>query len=149
MSIYLDASFLIPMLVREPISEVVRNFIAEIEQELLVSDFAAVEVASGLSRLVRTGLLTAAEATDRLTDFETWRAASATPADGHSADARLAYTYVRRVELMLRAPDALHLAMAHRLQATLVTFDRRLSRAATALGIMTQIPERISGRAPR
>lgn len=137
----MDASFLIPMLVRESVSEAVRAFLAETEEELLVSDFAAVEVASGLSRLVRTGVLSAVEATGRLADFETWRAASTSPADGHSADARLAYTYVRRVELMLRAPDALHLAMAHRLQAMLVTFDRRLSRAAAALGIMTQMPE--------
>jgi predicted nucleic acid-binding protein len=141
MSIYLDASFLIPMLVREPVSEAVRAFLTETEQELLVSDFAAVEVASGLSRLVRTGLLTTAEATARLANFETWRAGSASTADIHAADARLAYTYVRRFELMLRAPDALHLAMAHRLQATLVTFDRRLSQAAASLGIMAQIPE--------
>lgn len=79
-------------------------------QELLVSDFAAAEVAAALSRLVRMGLLAHADATERLADFDVWRAAMGTPADIHAADARLANAYVRRFELLLRAPDALHKA---------------------------------------
>ena len=43
--------------------------------------------------------------------------------------------YVRRFDLALRAPDALHLAIARRLDATLVTLDRRLAAAAGELGI--------------
>ena len=46
-----------------------------------------------------------------------------------------AYIYVRRFDLALRAPDALHLAVARRLDATLVTLDRRLTAAARELGI--------------
>jgi hypothetical protein len=141
MSIYLDTSVLIPTVIDEPTSGTVKAYLIAAEQELLVSDFAAAEVASVLSRLARTGVLSPMEAASRLGDFDTWRAATSSSADVHTADARLAYTYVRRFELMLRAPDALHLAMAHRLQATLVTFDRRLSRAAAAFGIMTQTPE--------
>ena len=45
------------------------------------------------------------------------------------------YIYVRRFDLALRAPDALHLAIARRLDATLVTLDRRLAAAAGELGI--------------
>jgi hypothetical protein len=135
MSIYLDASFLIPTLVQEEASGVVKAYLVASDQELLVSDFAAAEVASGLSRLVRTGLLTAAEGAARLADFDAWRAATSAPVDVHAADVRLAYAYVRRFELALRAPDALHLAIVLRIDATLVTLDRRLARAAQELGV--------------
>ena len=134
MSIYLDTSVLIPTLVREPASDAVRAYLAA-KDDRLISDFAAVEVASALSRLIRT------EAVARLADFDTWRAATSSSADTHAADARLANTYVRRFELMLRAPDALHLAIVNRLRATLVTFDRRLERAAQELGIAVEVPQ--------
>jgi predicted nucleic acid-binding protein len=135
MSIYLDASFLTPTLVRESISDAVKAYLVANEQELLVSEFAAAEVASALSRLVRMGLLETADALARLADFEAWRAGASSPVDVHAADVRLAYTYVRRFELRLRAPDALHLAIARRIDATLVTLDRRLASAAEELGI--------------
>jgi predicted nucleic acid-binding protein len=139
MSIYLDTSVLIPTLVKEAASDAVEASLTR-GQERLISDFAAVEVASVLSRFVRTGQLHAAEAVARLADFETWRAATSLPADLRAADARLAYAYVRRFELMLRAPDALHLAIANRLEATLVTLDRRMERAAQELGIAVEVP---------
>jgi uncharacterized protein len=141
MSIYLDASFLTPTLVREPVSDAVKAYLVGTGEELLVSEFAAAEVASALSRLVRMGLLTVAEGAMRLADFDTWRAATSTPTDVHPADARLAHTYVRRFDLALRAPDALHLAITHRLNAKLVTLDRRLERAARGLGIAVEVPQ--------
>jgi predicted nucleic acid-binding protein len=136
----LDASCLIPTLVQEATSEDVRAYLST-RQERLISDFAAVEVASSLSRLVRTGLLAAAEAVARLTDFQAWRTATSLPAEVQAADVRLAYAYVCRFELMLRAPDALHLAITNRLRATLVTLDRRLERAARELGIAVERPQ--------
>jgi predicted nucleic acid-binding protein len=81
------------------------------------------------------GLLTAAAASARLADFEAWRAATSSPVEVHAADVRLAYAYIRRFDLMLRAPDALHLAITRRIDATLATFDRRLARAAGELGV--------------
>jgi predicted nucleic acid-binding protein len=42
---------------------------------------------------------------------------------------------VRRFDLKLRAPDALHLAICRRLQARLVTLDNNLARAARALDV--------------
>jgi uncharacterized protein len=140
MSIYLDTSVLIPTLVREAASDAVRAYLAA-KDDRLISDFAAVEVASVLSRLVRTSQLTLTEAAVRLADFDAWRAATSSCADIHAADARLANAYVRRFELMLRAPDALHLAIANRLQATLVTLDRRVERAAEELGVAVEVPQ--------
>ena len=135
MSAYLDASILLPTLIAEPMTEAVYDYLGADHQELLISDFAAAEVASALSRLVRMALLTEADASARLADFDAWRAAMSLPVDIRASDARLAYVYVRRFDLGLRAPDALHLAIARRLDATLVTLDRRLTAAARELGI--------------
>jgi predicted nucleic acid-binding protein len=139
MSIYLDTSVLIPTLVEEAVSKAVEAYLIAVEQELLISELAAAEVASALSRLVRTHLLETDDASSRLADFEAWRAGAASPVDVHPADARLAYAYVRRSELMLRAPDALHLAITARLDASLATLDRRLQRAAQQLGIAVEL----------
>ena len=135
MRIYLDASVLIALLAEEPTSGAVRRFLRAHREDRLVSDFAAAEVASTISRLLRMRLLTEEEGSIRLADFDAWRAAATSAADVHAADARLAYIYVRRFDLGLRAPDALHLAIARRLDATLVTLDRRLAIAANQLGV--------------
>ena len=141
MSGYLDASVLLPRLVEEPDSAAIDAYLARSREDLLISDFAAAEVASALSRLVRMRQLRPADASASLDDFEIWRAATGSPVEVHAADVRLAYAYVRRFDLMLRAPDALHLALARRLDATLVTLDRRLERAAQQLGIAVEVPQ--------
>ena len=135
MRIYLDDSVLIALLAEEPKSGSVRRFLRAHREDRLISDFAAAEVASAISRLLRMRLLTEEEGSTRLADFDAWRAAATSAADMHAADARLAYVYVRRFDLGLRAPDALHLAITRRLDATLVTLDRRLVIAANQLGV--------------
>lgn len=140
MSTYLDASVLLPTLIAEPTTEAVYDCLGADGRELLISDFAAAEVASALSRLVRMALLTDADASARLADFDAWRAAVSSPVDIAVSDARLAYIFVRRFDLGLRAPDALHLAIARRLDATLVTLDRRMATAARELGVAVEDP---------
>lgn len=140
MSAYLDASVLLPTLIAEPATETVYDCLAG-DPNLLVSDFAAAEVASALSRLVRMAVLTDADASARLADFDAWRAAMSAPVDIQASDARLAYAYVRRFDLRLRAPDALHLAIARRLDATLVTLDRRLATAGREMGVAVEVPK--------
>lgn len=141
MSLYLDTSVLLPTLIQEESTIAVQTYLQANGRELLISDFAAAEVASALSRLLRTGLLDGPGASARLADFEAWRAATSSPVDLHAADARLAYVYVRKFDLALRAPDALHIAIARRHDAVLVTFDRRMARAAAALGITAYVPQ--------
>jgi uncharacterized protein len=68
-----------------------------------------------------------AEAAERLADFDAWRAGKTDNADLGAHDCRLASTYVRRFDLKLRAPDALHAAICCRLELQLVTLDRRLA----------------------
>ncbi|HWB50055.1 MAG TPA: type II toxin-antitoxin system VapC family toxin [Stellaceae bacterium] len=139
MSIYLDASAILPSLVDEPMSDSVQRFLAS-HPDRLISDFAAAEVAAALSRMVRTQQLDVSNANLRLADFDAWRAATSTSVDLRAVDARLAGAYVRRFDLMLHAPDALHLALARRVDATLVTLDRRMARAAEELGISVAMP---------
>ena len=140
MSFYLDTSAILPSLVEEPTSRAISAFLLGAESDLLVSDFAATEVAAVLSRMVRMGNTAPDTALARLAEFDTWRTTAAISIEIHAADARLAYSFLRRFELKLHAPDALHLAIARRLDAILVTLDRPLARAATALGIAVEMP---------
>ena len=135
MSVYLDASVLLPTLIEEPGSAAVDRFIADLDEEMIISEFAAAEVASALSRLVRTGMMAPADAGERLADFDAWRGAAASDLDLQASDVRLANVFVRRFDLMLRAPDALHIALCRRCDLTLATMDRRRTQAADALGV--------------
>jgi hypothetical protein len=135
LSLYLDASVLLPTLVPEPGSAAVDLFFSTATEPLVVSEFAAAEVSSAISRLVRMRLIRPDQATGRLAAFDGWRATEAEMLDVESADMRLAGVIVRRFDLMLRAPDALHLAICQRLGAQLITLDARLATAAGELGI--------------
>ena len=137
MSVYLDASVILPTLIEDAASTIVDRFMEDLDDDLIVSEFAAAEVASALSRLVRTGLLGGEDASRRLADFDAWRAAAARDLDLQAADVRLANVFVRRFDLMLRAPDALHAAACRREDHLLVTLDRRLAAAALELGVRT------------
>ena len=139
MSAYLDASVIPPTLIEEPGSAIVDRFLGEIDQQVVVSELAAAEVASALSRLVRTGLLEIGEARDRLADFDAWRAAATQDFDIQPSDLRLANVFVRRFDLMLGTPDALHAAACRRQDHLLVTMDRRLAAAALELGVRTEL----------
>jgi len=132
---YLDASAILSTLIDEPRSVAVDGFIAAVSEPLVVSEFAAAEVASALSRLVRTRIIDPEDAAARLSDFDAWRATAATELDFQASDMRLAQVYVRRFDLRLRAPDALHAAACRRACHSLVTLDRRLAFAAEALGL--------------
>jgi len=136
---YLDASALAPMLTLEPTLTAIAGFMKTRPAPLHVSEFAVAEVGSVMSRLVRMGALSASEASDRLSAFDAWRGAEAQSADVHASDVRACTAIVRRFELMLKAPDALHLAICLRLGARLVTLDHRLARAAQVLDVPVEL----------
>ena len=114
-------------------------FMSIVQQDLWVSHFAA-GGGSALSRLVRIGRLQATDGAACLSDFDVWRAAMTRHAEIHAVDVRLAAAYVRRFDLGLRAPDALHLAIARRLDIALVTLDRRMMAAASELAAAVEVP---------
>ncbi len=67
----------------------------------------------------------------------TWRERWAADAETTRADVDAAIQLVRRFDLVLRGPDALHIAMAQRLGARLCTFDARMATAAAGVGLET------------
>lgn len=139
MTIYFDASVLLPTLIEEPGSAAVDRYIETCTEDFVISEFASAEVASALSRLVRTGVLDQDDALARLADFDAWRATATVEFDLQASDIRLANIFVRRFDLMLRAPDAVHAAVCRRADFLLVTLDHRLNLAATELGVRTQL----------
>ena len=80
------------------------------QPELIVSDFAAAEFASVIARAVRK-------------------------VEPRPADMVGAASFMRRLDLNLRTPDALNIAIAQRLAAELVTFDEKMAANARQLGV--------------
>lgn len=119
-----------PLAVEEATSDKVQAFIDRRDDRLLVSEFAAAEAASGVSRLVRMGELDPGAATAALDDLDAWRFIATESVDVTADDLRLAHMLVRHFETKLRAADALHVAIAKRLGARLVTRDKGMRDAA-------------------
>ena len=125
---------MLPTLVHENASAAVLAFLAAASEELVVSDYAAAEVASAISRLVRMQDLTSAEGLESLQQFDAWRSADTLPVEIHNTDIVDAAALVRRFELKLRTPDALHLAVCVRTGARIVTLDSTLGAVSAAIG---------------
>jgi hypothetical protein len=140
LTLYLDASLLVSRFVLQPGTAAVDRLLESADDALAVSSFAAGELASALSRLVRMSELEPAQAREALDDFDSWVAGRAIEIETDDADVRLAATFVRRFELALRMPDALHLAACSRHGYSLVTLDARLARAAGELGLASIVP---------
>jgi len=140
LSLYLDASAIVPTLVEEAASQPLDAFLSAATDTLVVSDFAAAEVASAISRLVRMKVLETDQANTLLREFDIWRATATTGMDFQPSDFRLANIFLRQFDLGMRAPDALHAAACRRGDHRLVTLDRRLAEAAEILGLEVDCP---------
>src|SRR5271167_3199485 len=75
------------------------------------------------------------EARSGCSAFDTWTAQATLREETMTADIRAAEAFLRRLDLSLRTADALNIAIAQRLRAELVTFDRRMEASARLLGI--------------
>jgi uncharacterized protein len=137
---YLDASVLVALLAPEPLSARADGFVRANPTGLTVSDFAIAELASAIARRVRTKECTLDEARADLADFDAWMKRSAEFIETAPADIAVASTFLRRLDLPLKTPDAIHIAIAQRVDATLVTFDRQMAAAARALGTIIATP---------
>jgi hypothetical protein len=102
---------------------------------LVVSDFVSAEFSAVIGVRVRTKLLSESDAYLAFSNFDRWIKRSVLRVDMTSSDIGFAGTILRQLELALRAPDAIHLAIARRVGAELATFDKRMAVAARALGI--------------
>ncbi|MBX9700960.1 MAG: PIN domain-containing protein [Acetobacteraceae bacterium] len=134
MTLLPDTSALASAFLHDVHAERARAALASVAS-IAVSSFAAAEFASAVSLRVRTRHLSRDAALRVLDVFDTWVSLSADKVEVLPADIDVAAGYVRRFDLALKAPDALHLAVASRLGLPLLTFDARQAAAARALGV--------------
>ena len=133
---YLDASVLVALFTNDALTARADTYLRTHTPILLVSDFAAAEFASAVSRRVRMAELTGAEAQIVFTNFDAWTARATQRIGISTADIRAAEAFLRRLDLTLRTPDALNIAIAERAAATLVTFDKKMATCARTLGVV-------------
>jgi uncharacterized protein len=133
--LYLDASALVAIIALEPTYAAVRAAVGADPTVPVVTDFARAEASAALMRLMRIQTLSGVHASEALERLDVWALKVAVLDKINSDDMEAAIRFVRFPELSLRAPDAIHIAAAHRLGATLLTLDRGMARAAAALGV--------------
>ena len=134
MSVYLDASILVSFFVTDSMSQRADALVRGVSAPLVVSDFATAEFASALGRRVRMGRIGRDDARGTLVDLDAWISRAANAVGVEAADIARAATFLRRLDMNLRTPDAIHIATAQRLDAELATFDERMADNARALG---------------
>lgn len=131
--IYLDASVIVPLFVAEPRSAEANARI--LGQALVASPLSFAETSSAIGRRVRIQELRDIDAQSAFLALDAWAAEAVLSVELTNEDFAAATGLIRRVDLALRTPDALHIAIAARWGAKLLTFDARMAAAATALGV--------------
>jgi predicted nucleic acid-binding protein len=135
LTIYLDTSVIVSLFVPDRFTAIADTMLKREQAVVAVSDFAAAEFASAISLRVRTAAMKAAEALVTFSDFDAWISTAVEHVSVDSADIRIASTALRRLDLPLKAPDAVHIGIALRLGAVLATFDDQMIESASALGL--------------
>jgi predicted nucleic acid-binding protein len=138
---YLDTSVLIALLLPEPDSTAVRNWLARNEGvELGTSDWAVVEFASAMGIKVRQKALKLREAEAARRMLETLLAESLRIEVPSRAAFAKAAELVAQFRQGLRGGDALHLATALEAGADrFITLDRKLISAARRLKVPLRV----------
>jgi uncharacterized protein len=134
-SLYLDASAFVPLHVADALSSRARALISSWTRQVVVSDLTVAEFSSVIARRFRTLELTKAEAAKCISNGDVWVSLYANSVEITGHDLKQAIAWIQRLELPLRTPDALHLAIAMRLGARLITFDRQMAQSAASLDI--------------
>jgi uncharacterized protein len=135
MALYLDASALVALFAEEPATIPLSKLLEESEGAPIVTDFAVAETSAALARLVRIGARTREQVERAYKQLDTWAVQSTVREQVGAADVGRATEFVRQRGIVLRASDAIHLAAADRLGATVLTSDKGMSTAAERLEI--------------
>ena len=134
--LYLDTSLLIAALTNEAETLQMQRWLVEQDpDELVTSDWVATEFSAALSIKLRTGGIEAHHRAGALTMFTRLCNDNLTVLPVSRLQFQTAARFADQYALGLRAGDALHLAVCADQGATICTLDRRLSEAASALGV--------------
>ena len=128
MSVYLDASVIVPLFVQEKTSEAVLAWMASADR-VIVSDWAIAEVSSAMSHHVRRRSLDPDERDLAETRVTLWLDRAAAVQEVEPEDV-MACRFLLHRHPRLRTPDAMHLAIVQRLKCDLATYDHDLADAA-------------------
>ena len=135
MSAYLDANVIVPLFAVDTLTSRAETALRFVQDDLIMSDFSTAEFSSVIARRVRTRALRTEEARAAFSNFDTWSARRVTLVRLESFDILDATALMRRLDLPIRTPDALHIAMVQRIGCRLLTFDRSMAGVARTLGI--------------
>jgi predicted nucleic acid-binding protein len=141
LTVYLDTSVIVPLLVPEPMSPVVDRWLAGAGDAVTTSRWAVIELHSAVGMKVRAGHLDPGQGSAVLHALATKVLPSLALIEVEPGHMTAAAGLLGQLDLGLRAGDALHLAMAHAASAAaLVTFDHRLCAASRATGLDAMAP---------
>ncbi len=138
MIVYLDTSVVVSVLVNEATTTETVRWLRESGGQLALSEWTATEFAGALAMKVRTSAMQPCdrERTQRIFD-QRFRPRTLTfPVT--TDDFRTAAQFVGKYEYGLRAPDALHMAIASANFAVLFTRDRPMAEAGMAMGLSVE-----------
>jgi predicted nucleic acid-binding protein len=132
---YFDTSVILPLLIADVHDERAQALLRRLPRPYAISDWTVAEVTSVLARNVREDKLTGLEAEVVLGTLRTWIAGSAQVVEVQPQDVRSAADMLGTFKTALRAPDALHIAIAKRMGASLATYDKTMARDAAQFNV--------------
>lgn len=137
---YVDTSVLVAALTKEADTRRAERWLtAASAGNLAISDWVVAEFSAALSIKLRVGSIDVLQRATALAAFARMIDESFVLAAITSGHFRAAARFADKHEFGLRAPDALHLAIASGEGATLCTLDKRLASAGKALGVATRL----------
>jgi predicted nucleic acid-binding protein len=107
--LYLDTSVLVAMLTRDPFTERTYRYLNAETPALIVSDYAVAEFASAVGRRLRMRELTEDAARSAFVTFDGLAPGTLERIETSAADIKAAEGFLRRLDLPLRAPDAVNM----------------------------------------
>jgi predicted nucleic acid-binding protein len=142
--LYLDTSVWVALPMMQTGSAAARAFVQEREGEpVLVSDWTVAEYHCALARLRRAGEIDDTGLAAALEAFQSVLRGRMPVARVQRRDFEDIVRPVSTAGIAPRAGDALHIATARRLKATLVTLDRQQASSASAAGLHVLVPGQV------